>query len=133
MHYFRSSFMKRDKKFYSAFHLVSAIFLMIALLWLTVSTPFLFASQQYLAKQSKAAAAHLPVSSNDEEAASPVSNANTTEEKVPSGNSLSEEYLHDNHTEDSFFSIVSQYHKCEDAGTYIAFHGELLVPPPNLA
>ena len=58
---------------------------------------------------------------------------NTTEEKAPVSNSFSEEYLHDHHSTDCFFSIVLQYHKCENADTYHAYHGELLVPPPNVS
>ena len=103
--------MKGKQKTYSIFQQVSAIFMVLALLWLTVSTPFVFASQQRLAEHKK---------------------ANTTEEKNPSSTSLSEEFLHDHYTADHFFSIASQYHKCENADTYNAFHGELLVPPPNL-
>ncbi len=72
-----------------------------------------------------------PSTDNEEETANPF--GNTTEEKAPSSTSFSEEYLHDHHTTDYFFSTVLQYHKCENAGTYIAFHGELLVPPPNVA
>ena len=74
----------------------------------------------------------LPLSGNEEETTNPF--GNTTEEKAPSStNRFLKNILHDHHTADYFFSIVSQYHKCENAGTYIAFHGELLVPPPNVA
>ncbi|MBK6937080.1 MAG: hypothetical protein IPH18_09515 [Chitinophagaceae bacterium] len=55
------------------------------------------------------------------------------EEKVPSGNSLTEEFLHEFHATTLFFSIASKSYKCHDAETYIAFHGELLVPPPNFS
>jgi hypothetical protein len=58
---------------------------------------------------------------------------NASEEKAPTTTSFSEEYLHDHYMTDHFFSIALQYHKCENAGTYNAFHGELLVPPPNAA
>lgn len=106
--------------------------MMVALLWLTVSTPFVFASQQELAKQDKIAAdSQSPLSVNEEESSNPFSN--TTEEKNPSSTSFSEEYLHDQHITDHFFLIATQYHNCGNAGTYIAYHGELLVPPPNVA
>jgi hypothetical protein len=101
--------------------------MVLALLWLTVSTPFVFSRQQELAKQYKMIQS--PFSGSEEETANPF--GNTTEEKAPSGNSFSEEYLHDNHSGGHFFSVVVQYRKCEDAGIYIAYHGELLVPPPN--
>lgn len=104
--------------------------MILALLWLTISAPFVFASQQELAKHSKAANAKSPVNGTEEESANPF--GNSTEEKAPSGNTFSEEYLHDHHTTDHFFSIASPYHPCENADIYNAFHGELLVPPPNL-
>ena len=69
-------------------------------------------------------------STNSEEESSS-NNNNTTEEKVPANNTFSEEYLHSYHQTHYFFSIVSSFQICEDADTYIAFHGELLVPPPN--
>ncbi len=105
--------------------------MILALLWLTVSAPFVYASQQELAKQDQTSKTNFPVSGNEEEANPFGSNS---EEKAPnSSNSFSEEYLHDHHKSEHFFLIASQYQKCENAGTYVAFHGELLVPPPNVA
>lgn len=109
----------------------SAIFMILALLWLTVSTPFVFASQQELASQDKIADTQSPLAGNEEEASNPFSS--TTEEKAPSSTTVSEEFLHDHHAAEHFFLLVSQQHKCENADTYNAFHGELLVPPPNAA
>lgn len=110
---------------------ISAGFMILALLWLTISTPFVFRSQQEKAKAEKAGFACSPVDS-EEESTNPFSN--TTEEKAPdNGTTFSEEYLHDHHTADELFFIASQFHKCENAGTYIAYHGELLVPPPNFS
>jgi hypothetical protein len=123
--------MRKERKIYTFFQLVSAGFMIMALLWLTVSAPFVYASQQSLIKHEQKADCGSPIS--NEEETNPF--GNSTEEKTPgsTANSISEEYLHDHHTSDFFFFIASQYHKCEDAGTYIAFHGELLVPPPNKA
>jgi cytoskeletal protein RodZ len=123
--------MSGKQKTYNFFQKGSAIFMIVALLWLTVSAPFVFASQQELAKQDKIADTQSPLSGNEEEASNPFSS--TTEEKNPSSTSFSEEYLHDQHITDHFFLIATQYHNCVNAGTYIAYHGELLVPPPNVA
>jgi len=122
--------MKTVRKTYSRANVVSSIFMMIALLWLTVSTPFVYACQQELADTHKAAKTsdNLPV---DEEESNPL--GNSTEEKTPGGVSLSEEYLHDHHSSDYYFLVASQFHKFDDADIYIAFHGEMLVPPPNVA
>lgn len=130
-HYFAALSMKKNRKPYNHFQLVSAICMILALLWLTVSNPFVYASQEK-AKQCKMANASSPMDASDEESANPL--GNSSEEKNPNSNtSFSEEYLHDHHVEEYSFSITSQYHKCENSDTYIAFHGELLVPPPNVA
>jgi hypothetical protein len=124
--------MTRTKKPYNVFQLASAVVMILALLWLTVSTPFVYASQQELAKQTKMADTTTDLGGNDEEANNSL--GNTTEEKKPTGStSLSEEYLHHHHIEDLFISPISQFHKTENAGVYTAFHGEVHVPPPNIA
>lgn len=123
--------MKGGNKLYSIFQRGSALFMIGALVWLTVSTPFVFASQQALAKQTKAETSRSSNTSNEDKSSNPFSG--TTEEKNPGSTSLSEEYLHEHGIQEHFFTEALQYHKGEDAGTYVAFHGELLVPPPNLA
>ena len=107
--------------------------MMIAtLLWLTISTPFVFAAQQEISKKNKGdITAQMPVPENEEETANPF--GNTTEEKSPGSTSLSEEFLHDHNTAGNLFSATRHYPQSNNAGTYIAFHGELLVPPPNIA
>ena len=120
--------MKVTTKTYNTCNKLSAICMILALLWLTISAPFVLAGQQELAKQDKMAKAATPLAGSEEDTANPFG---STEEKAPSGNSFSEEYLHDHHKSDYSSSLSLQYHKCENAGTYIAFHGELLVPPPN--
>jgi len=122
--------MKKNRKFYSVTQLVSAVVMILALVWLTVSTPFVYAAQQELAKLQKMEKAASPLTGSEEESSNPF--GNSTEEKAPGNTSLSEEYIHSNYRIYFFFSIATQYHKCENADTYIAFHGELLVPPPNV-
>jgi hypothetical protein len=123
--------MRKNRKPYTIFQKANSIFLMLTLLWLTVSTPFVIASQQELAKQQKASSIELPVNDSDDEPDS--GSNNNIEEKVPPGSNLSEEFLHEHHTIHHFFSEISLYHKLENSDTYTAFHGELLVPPPNAA
>ncbi len=120
-------------KIYTTLQLGSAVLMILALLWLTVSAPFVQASQQALAEHvATSFDTALPLSDNEDENSNPF--GNNTEEKAPTSNtSFSEEYLHDSHKSDYLLSIISLYHKCENAGTYVAFHGELLVPPPNRA
>lgn len=123
--------MKLKRKPYNLFQQASAFFMILALLWLTVSTPFIYSSQENRNNEDNTTSSWSPLAGNEDETANPF--GNSTEEKTPSGNTFSEEYLHDHHTDDWFFITISLYHKCENAGTYIAFHGELLVPPPNMA
>ena len=124
--------MKKSRKTYNVFQLCSAVFIILALMWLTVSTPFVLASQQEQAKQHKTEKTTSSlVNSNEEETNNPL--GNSTEEETPNSTSLSEEYLHTFHIISHFYTEVSQYHKIENSDTYIAFHGELLVPPPNMA
>jgi hypothetical protein len=123
--------MKRTSKIYSAFQAASAVFMMLALLWLTISLPYVYESQQKMAKEAKSTISDSSMAdSSDEENSGPVG----AEEKNPnSNNSVSEEYLHDAHVEEYFFSASSQFYKCVSAGIYIAYHGELDVPPPDAA
>ncbi|NOT50284.1 MAG: hypothetical protein HOP10_03295 [Chitinophagaceae bacterium] len=128
MHYFAALSMNRKRKIYSLFNKVSAICMIMALLWLTVSLPFIFSAEQELASTEKTTSG---VPGNDDESADPF--GSSTEEKAPSSTSFSEEYLHD-HSAHEYLSLNTLiHHVCGNAGTYIAFHGELLVPPPNAA
>jgi hypothetical protein len=125
--------MKRSRKTYSIFKKTHTIFMMAALLWLTISLPFVYTGQQEIAKQQQSENNNFPLAGNEEESANPFGNGNTTEEKASGNNSFSEEYLHDHHKEDGLLAAARQYRSCENARDYIAFHGELLVPPPNMA
>ncbi len=131
--YFAFDYMRKNKKQYSVFQKTTSIFLMLTLFWLTISTPFVIAAQQEIAKQEKAQSAMLTSTDCDDENNEDGSN-NSVEEKVPSTSNLTEEYLHEHHTTHQTYStVISLYHKLENAATYTAFHGELLVPPPNIA
>lgn len=123
--------MKKGRHIYTLFHKCTAVFLILALLWLTVSTPFVMSAQE---KAKTAKSSHTSIPDNGNEEGTSKTPGNATEEKVPnSGNQFSEEYIHGHDLSHHFFYVVSSYHKCENADTYTAFHGELLVPPPNAA
>jgi len=131
MCYFAALLMKNVLQPYSFFNRISAIMMIVALSWLTISAPFVFEQQQNTAKENSSSCASFPIAGNEEEA-NPFSGS--TEEKAPKSlNTFSEEYLHDHHYSEYLFSVASKFHKCEDADTYVAYHGELLVPPPNKA
>lgn len=109
---------------------ISSVLMIIALLWLTVSTPFVFKSQQQADRYEKLIGKNQNVPL-DEDDQNPY--GNTTEEKAPNGISIQEEFLHENHTSEYFLLLASQHPQLENPGIYIAFHGELHVPPPNAA
>ena len=116
---------------YNNYHYGSAIFMIMALLWLSVSAPFIFGSHKD-AHSSKCCSTQSPFAGAGDENNN--SAGNTTEEKTPKGvTSISEEYLHDDHGSDHLSVINLQYFKNQDAGIYLAYNGEPLVPPPDLA
>ncbi|HUM98418.1 MAG TPA: hypothetical protein PK275_11225 [Chitinophagaceae bacterium] len=119
--------MKKQQPAYNNVMKGISIIMMLALLWLTVCTPVLFASQV----SAQSALAH---SSEDEQQQSSNNNplTSSTEEKAPSSISLSEEYLHHSHTQlHPWFSIVSDLNHSFADAVYVAWHGELHYPPPN--
>lgn len=116
---------------YNNFHCGSAIFMFMALLWLSVSAPFIYGNQKD-AYNTKCCSTQSPFAGAGDENNNP--GGNNTEEKTPKTvNNFSEEYLHDDHGSDRLSVINLQYFKNQDAGIYLAYHGEPLVPPPNLA
>jgi hypothetical protein len=124
--------MRKSKKSYTILQKASSIFLMLVLFWLTVSTPFIIAGQQELGKERKAMSVDIPDADNDDDRTE--SSGNNTEEKVPvGGNSLSEEYLHEHLLTKDFGAKTTLNYGLENAVPYIAFHGELHAPPPNVA
>jgi len=120
--------MAKEHIYYSLYHKSSSILMILALLWLTVSVPYVFNAQKQLLSQEKQQP--VPVNSQqEEEAANPF--ASTTEEKTPgSGNTLSE-FLHEIELLKHPSRNLTRYFMYIRSSLYIAFHGELLVPPPN--
>lgn len=102
--------------------------MIVALTWLTISLPFVYSYQEKITG-NVSSLADLPLN-NTEEETNPF--GNNTEEKAPGmSNSFSEEYMHDH--DDLFLLMLlnSRKNKCSSESDYIAFHGELLSPPPE--
>lgn len=95
----------------------SGILMIAALLWLTISTPFVYGASQV----------NKPITEQCEDA-NPF--ANTTEEKNESSGNASE-YLHDTLNQEHSFTEIAQYFKCHPTDTYLAFHPESFSPPPE--
>lgn len=86
--------------------------------------------QDKLSKQSASTEHNCPINNSEEENTGfPGSN---TDEKAPGNlSNLSEEFLHHHQSQQHWFSLIENNHRFENASIYTAFHGELLVPPPN--
>lgn len=105
--------------------------MLLTLFWLTFSIPFVYKAQQMIAKD-KIAAPQYPLSNDEESSGNPLSN--TTEEKSSNGfNTLSEEFLHHPIAHELGYStLINNHLHLAQETTYIAFHGEMLCPPPNV-
>jgi len=102
---------------------VSSLFMMMALLWLTISTPYVFASQQAQQKEIQKQAANT-------EDRNPFST--TTEEKNESSVSTLSEYLHDLNSMSHHFIVLTRIYRCHAPDVYYAFPPELISPPPKV-
>ncbi len=129
--YLQHSQMKKHKQTHLFSQKASAIFMMLALFWLTISTPFVCEFQQEMAKL-KIENSPMTPNSSDEETSNPLGNS-TEEKTVTNGSNFSEEYMHDHSSVHYIFIEIARFHKLMNSDIYIAFHGELLVPPPNQA
>jgi hypothetical protein len=125
--------MKKVISTYQLRHYIASITMLLMMLWLTVSTPFVFASQLKAEHKHALSAASSSQgddnTADDEQACTPLGG---TEEKTSNGvNSISEEYLH---MDSELFHLaeLSLNHTLQHTvSEYVAFHGELLCPPPN--
>lgn len=106
--------------------------MILALLWLTISAPFVYKAQQELEKRQHHAqniALTMEDLQDNTEECNPF--GNNTEEKTESGSNGLSEYLHHIH-ELSHLPGLSPKHNCSHSfSVYVAFHGELHYPPPN--
>jgi len=108
---------------------INAGFFVLALVWLTVSTPFLMASQF---SQDQLTSIESPIDNGgEEETANPLNSS--SEEKPHNCNGIVEEYIHHSAAFIAFNYTSLAHSISVDADSYQAYHGELLVPPPNRA
>lgn len=110
---------------------MAAAFMIALLLWLTVCLPIVSEGRDNLLRQDKTEKSHSPLSNTEEETSNPLTN--TTEEKAPGTSSIIEEFLHHSSIVDYFSTTSKNDYNNRHSGLYIAFHGELIVPPPDAA
>ena len=117
--------MKAKQQYYTIYHRLSSLFMLLALTWLTVCLPYVNESRQITKSQVQLVGEECPENDTD----NPLTNTN--EEKSESGVSLLSEYLHDPfHLEHSLFGIASLF-KCYPSGLYLAYHPDMIIPPPE--
>jgi hypothetical protein len=126
-YYLCPSFMQPQKYTYQWFHVLASLLMMLMLTWLTVCTPVVYNWQ--LKQKAEAVAKEKTGAGENEMTGNPLSNTN--EEKTETGVSLLSEYLHSAEEPHRPFSCLSIRSKCKQDAEYIAFHGELLSPPPE--
>lgn len=97
---------------------------MLALLWLTVSLPVV---NEYFLKTIPQSVTY---NDSNDDGGNPL--ANTNEEKT-SNFTFAEEYLHHQEFISCYPPFIPQIvHAMYQAPLYIAFHGELISPPPEM-
>ncbi len=103
-----------------------SLLMLLALAWLTVSLPFVYDSQQ----AQKAAMEKQSTKAGSDDSSNPLTN--TTEEKTENGVNTLAEYLHESHHSDHPSSLIITSYKYHSSDLYIAFHPELICPPPDV-
>lgn len=103
--------------------IASVLLMLLALAWLTVSLPFVNKAQQVHKELSKQA------TEDNSNRNNPF--GNTTEEKTEGGVNTLSEYLHDTHVLEHHFVIITSFYKCHPSDLYLAFHPDLISPPPK--
>lgn len=106
-------------------------FMMMNMLWLTISLPFIADSRSDCQSEQTSTAGANPFDTQGEDTGFPQTGG--SEEKASEGsNGFNEEYLHHHEGMEALSAEAgkaSMHDLAQDA--YCAFHGELIVPPPN--
>jgi hypothetical protein len=117
--------MLASKNKQSVTHKVYSLLMLLALAWLTISLPFVYADQQ--AQKEAAQKQHAsPITTDDSNTSS-----NTTEEKTANGTNLLSEYLHEMHHGEHTSELIIKSYPCHPTDLYLAFHPEAICPPPD--
>ncbi len=115
--------MPGQKNISSFREILSSLFMIFTLVWLTVSLPYVYESQQ--ASQELTADTETEISSN--------SLGNTTEERTESGGNSLSEYIHDAHIISNYLYPGQIKYEVHPDAFYAAFHPEMDLLPPELA
>lgn len=114
--------MKKRKRLFSPLHVLSSVLMLALLTWLTVCLPFVAESQ-------KAYKAQTEQTGKGAKSDNPLNNTN--EERSESGTSLLSEYLHEMPVLERHFVLLTSFFKGHPSDIYIAYHPDLVIPPPE--
>ena len=118
--------MANTKSIPSLQRILSSLLMVLTLVWLSVSTPFVYATQQ---AQQVSKKHH----SEKKDKANQSSQTNTIDEdEVVNSMANLSEYLH-THTFSikHFIPVLTKHTKCHPSDLYFAYHPELISPPPE--
>ena len=110
---------------------ISSLLMLVTLAWLTISTPFVYDFQQKLKQIELAAITPGNILNVDDKDGINTMMPNPTEEKTETNSNNFSEYLHHHDYVDDYNTAGIKYHISLSSELYIAFHGELLSPPPD--
>lgn len=105
----------------SAYVHAAAMLMILALVWLTISIPFVYAAEKALKAQTQS-----PSGCED---SNPF--ANTTEEKSETNTTSVSEYLIVHISQELTFTVVIKIYNRHSADLYFAFRPEAIYPPPK--
>ncbi|PHX74253.1 MAG: hypothetical protein CK547_04250 [Chitinophagaceae bacterium] len=121
--------MRKNRNIYSIIKKINASLLLLAVISLTISTPVAFFTQEFSENTPEQNTPH-PID-DSEDGASNLLNSNTNEEDAPANDNSIEKFVHNpSEFETNHIQKVS-YFETNKVKLYHAYHGELLVPPPN--
>ncbi len=109
----------------------SSLLMLVTLAWLTISTPFVYDFQQKLKQINLAVINPGSVDNVEDKDGINTMMPNPTEEKTETNPNNFSEYLHHHDYVDDYNTAGIKYHISLSSELYIAFHGELLSPPPD--
>jgi hypothetical protein len=116
--------MAKQRPTYTVKDVIASMLMLAMLTWLTVCLPIVNQSQNAAKVQTEQGCADC-----EPDGSNPLTNTN--EEKSESGTSLFQEYLHEiQHVDRHFITLASAF-KGHPSSIYIAFHPDLVVPPPD--
>ena len=117
--------MTAKKQLFTVKDIVTSTLMLVLLAWLTVCLPFVNESQKAVKAQTEKSSKEVK-----DNGSNPLTNTN--EEKSENGTSLLSEYLHEAPVMERHFITIASIFNGHPSAIYIAFHPEMIIPPPEV-